>query len=196
MSNRNLSSFSQVWWAETERCTSKSKAKTENCRSDQDVGVDSFGDASCVCAKSRAPIGGRCFECYQRGPCRKGEVVAAGPDGEGVCVRDRCVDRNRGKRTNEYAPLEGKGKCYRLGGADPCSALDPQSRFVVNPVALVPRCSSDDITLHLIDAPLLCRLDDKGECREEVEVEREDRIAYLARIKRDLARRRKKSQNQ
>lgn len=187
----------EVWWAATGRCRSRSKAKSESCRSDQEVRVDVFGDASCACGDGRASVKGRCFDCYRRGPCREGETVTvtAARDGAGVCSRDLCAAKNRGLPDAEWAPLEGKGGCHRLGSAGPCAKLSAQSRFVVDPAALVPRCSDRDLVLHVIDAALLCRIDDKGECREEVEVQREDRTAYWARIKRDLARKKNQGRN-
>ncbi|XP_077290040.1 uncharacterized protein LOC143913877 [Arctopsyche grandis] len=107
--------------------------------------------------------------------------VVTEKDSEYVFVVKRS--KRAGGEKEIYAPMIDDDKCYKLGSSDPCVTYGLQSRFIVDQVSHVPTCSTMNSQLNLIDAPLICHLDNiTGECRKSARIQQRGSIAFHLKL--------------
>ena len=87
-----------------------------------------------------------------------------------------------GRKGKSYAPLNGDGECYKLGSSSICHEYGAQSRFVVDQNIHVPKCSSGNSQLQLINGRLTCNINDKGECKPSVHIAKDKAASHIRKI--------------
>lgn len=86
------------------------------------------------------------------------------------------IDEKRFKRAAEpkrksYAPLGGDGACYKLSSSSICTEQGEQSRYVVDVISHVPKCSMGNLRLQLISPASLCNVDHTNKCAQSISLD-------------------------
>lgn len=89
-----------------------------------------------------------------------------------------------------YAPMNGTGKCFKLGTAEPCESVDISIVFTLDSNLHLPRCFKKSLQLFLIGGSPGCKVDENNNCREEVKLAQSSEAEYLLSLRKQARKKR------
>lgn len=87
----------------------------------------------------------------------------------------QVVKETTERKEKSYAPLRGDGPCHKLGSASICNDYGVHSRYVVNRISHTPECSTSLFQLQIVNPPVLCNLNSKGNCAQSIVIQKSSR---------------------